>query len=296
MNFKEEQMSKLSYIEDVIRKYMPEEKGYQKTVFEAMNYSILAGGKRIRPMLMMETYELFQGANIELIEPFIAAIEMIHTYSLIHDDLPALDNDEYRRGKKTTHAIYGEAMAILAGDALLNYAYEVACTAFDRTEDCKIVADAMKILTRKPGIYGMIGGQVADIESTSYKIEKDKLDFIYQLKTGALIEASMLIGATLAGASKNELELIEKIALDIGMAFQIQDDILDVTSTIQVLGKQTLSDEKNHKTTYVTLVGVDKAKNCVEKISVEALKRLESFGNENKYLETLIKKLITREN
>lgn len=295
MNFKEEMTHRITWIEEVIKRFLPEENGYQKTLFEAMNYSVLAGGKRIRPMLMLETYRLFGGVDTLVLEPFIAAIEMIHTYSLVHDDLPAIDNDEYRRGRKTTHVVYGEDMAILAGDGLLNYAYEVACSAFDHTKDYKTVADALKILTSKPGIYGMIGGQVVDVQANNKQVEKDKLDFIYRLKTGALIEASMLIGATLAGASKEKLNIIGNLALDVGLAFQIQDDILDVTSTTQTLGKPVQSDMKNHKTTYVTIEGIEKAKEDVENISNRALLALESLTEKNEFLYSLIKELITRE-
>jgi geranylgeranyl diphosphate synthase type II len=263
-----------------------------------MNYSILAGGKRIRPMLILETYRLYGKDNEEILEPFIAAIEMIHTYSLVHDDLPALDNDDYRRGRKTTHAVYGEAMAILAGDALLNYAYEVATKAFDiaKSHDAFIqVANALKILARKPGIYGMIGGQVVDVQLTDSEIPKEKLNFIYELKTSALIEASMLIGATLAGASQIELEKIEEAARNIGLAFQIQDDILDVTSTIEILGKPIGSDEKNNKTTYVTIEGIDKAKNDVAAMSKKAIDNLRSLGKDNLFLYELINKLVNRD-
>ena len=295
MNFKEEMTHRITWIEEVNKRFLPEENGYQKTLFEAMNYSVLAGGKRIRPMLMLETYRLFGGVDTLVLEPFIAAIEMIHTYSLVHDDLPAIDNDEYRRGRKTTHVVYGEDMAILAGDGLLNYAYEVACSAFDHTKDYKTVADALKILTSKPGIYGMIGGQVVDVQANNKQVEKDKLDFIYRLKTGALIEASMLIGATLAGASKEKLNIIGNLALDVGLAFQIQDDILDVTSTTQTLGKPVQSDMKNHKTTYVTIEGIEKAKEDVENISNRALLALESLTEKNEFLYSLIKELITRE-
>lgn len=296
MNFNKERDIRIEYIEKIIKKYLPQETGYQKSVLEAMNYSVLAGGKRIRPMLMLETYRLFSDdKEKEIVEPFMAAIEMIHTYSLVHDDLPALDNDEYRRGRKTTHAVYGEAMGILAGDGLLNYAFEVATRAFDKTDDYKKVAKAMKILARKPGIYGMIGGQVVDVEATNQVITKDKLDFIYKLKTGALIEASMLIGGILAGATDEELNLIEEAACNIGLAFQIQDDILDVTSTVEVLGKPINSDVKNHKTTYVTIEGIAKAKEEVNRISKQALDNIASLPKENTFLNELIIKLITRE-
>ena len=281
-------------IEKLIQRYLPEEKGYQKTIFEAMNYSMLAGGKRLRPMLMIETYKLFAG-SAKSIEPFAAAIEMIHTYSLVHDDLPAMDNDEYRRGKKTTHSVYGEAMGILAGDALLNYAYETAATAFSLDTDHAAVAKAFQILTKKAGVYGMVGGQTVDVESEGQEISRDKLDFIYRLKTGALIEASMLIGAVLAKATEEEQQIIEKVAGEVGLAFQIQDDILDVTSTLEVLGKPIGSDEKNHKATYVAFEGIEKAKEEVERLSVDAMDQIASLSEKNPFLIELLRYLIHRE-
>lgn len=234
------------------------------------------------------------GGSGKVVEPFMAAIEMIHTYSLVHDDLPAMDNDEYRRGKKTTHAVYGEAMGILAGDALLNFAFETAAGAFD-LELSERTAGAMQILAGKAGIYGMIGGQVVDVESEGQPVSRDKLDFIYRLKTSALIESSMMIGAVLAGASREETEKIRKVAEDVGIAFQIQDDILDVTSTLEVLGKPINSDDKNHKTTYVTLEGLEQAKQDVERISKRALETLASLNRQNPFLDELITMLITRE-
>lgn len=293
MSFKEELQKRTAEIEEILKKYLPEETGFQKTVLEAMNYSVTAGGKRLRPMLMQETYRMFGGSG-QVIEPFMAAIEMIHTYSLVHDDLPAMDNDEYRRGRKTTHAVYGEALGILAGDALLNYAFETAAGALSQ-ELNERTARAIQVLAEKAGIYGMIGGQVVDVESEGQAVSKEKLDFIYRLKTSALIESSMMIGALLAGASKEEVDKIRRTAQDVGLAFQIQDDILDVTSTLEVLGKPIHSDEKNEKTTYVTLEGLKQAKQDVEEISKRALATLASLGRENPFLEELITMLITRE-
>ncbi|MCU6697717.1 polyprenyl synthetase family protein [Laedolimicola ammoniilytica] len=293
MSFKEELRTKTEEIEKLLMAYLPEETGFQKTVLEAVNYSVLAGGKRLRPMLMKETYQMFGGQG-KVVEPFMAAMEMIHTYSLVHDDLPAMDNDEYRRGKKTTHAVYGEAMGILAGDALLNLAFETAAGAFD-IETSARTAKALQILSKKAGIYGMIGGQVVDVESEGQPLSREKLDFIYRLKTSALIEAAMMVGAVLAGASDDEVETIEHVANDVGLAFQIQDDILDVTSTLEVLGKPIHSDDKNHKTTYVSLEGLDKAKKDVEEISERALSTLASLNHKNAFLEELIRMLITRE-
>lgn len=295
MDIKAEIDVRTEAIEQVIASYLPKEEGYQKIIMEVMNYSLLAGGKRIRPMLMKETYQLFGGKS-KVIEPFMAAIEMIHTYSLVHDDLPAMDNDEYRRGKKTTHAVYGEAMGILAGDALLNYAFETALTAFDLEPDNANIGKALQILAKKAGIYGMVGGQVVDVTSEDDKsMTKEKLDFIYKLKTSALIEASMLIGAVLAGATRNEQKIVEQAAGEVGLAFQIQDDILDVTSTMEVLGKPIGSDEKNHKVTYVTYEGLEKAKEDVARISQSAAAHMDSLVVKNEFLNELFVYLISRE-
>lgn len=293
--YREQRENKVLEIEAILKKYLPAKEGYQQIIMEAMEYSLMAGGKRLRPMLMRETFTLFGGEG-EIVEPFMAAMEMIHTYSLVHDDLPAMDNDEYRRGRKTTHVVYGEDMGILAGDALLNYAFETACSAFALyPEASERIGKAMAILAKKAGIYGMIGGQVVDVKETGHRIEKDVLDFIYALKTGALIESSMMIGAVLAGASEEEIRIVEQVAAKVGLAFQVQDDILDVTSTSEVLGKPIHSDEKNEKTTYVTLMGVEKAGEIVEKESGEAIELLHSLPGENRYLEWLLKELIHRE-
>lgn len=281
--------------EQIITSYLPEEKGYQKTVIEAMNYRFLAGGKRLRPILMLETYRLFGGKS-KVIEPFMAAIEMIHTYSLVHDDLPAMDNDEYRRGKKTTHVVYGEAMAILAGDALLTYAFETAAKALDIEPQNPGIGKAIRILSAKAGIYGMVGGQTVDVESeNTCDMTKEKLDFIYRLKTSALIEASMMIGAVLAGATGSEQKIVEAVASKVGLAFQIQDDILDVTSTMEVLGKPIGSDEKNHKSTYVTYEGIEKAKQDVADLSEKAIAQMETLVVKNEFLTELLRYLISRE-
>ena len=290
---------KVKEVEQIIGKYLPEEKGYQKTVIQAMNYSILAGGKRLRPMLLQETYRMFQGTG-EVAEPFMAAIEMVHTYSLVHDDLPCMDNDEYRRGKKTTHVVYGEGMAVLAGDGLLNFAFETAVKAFsfaEEKEEFDRIAKALSVFGQKAGIYGMIGGQTADIEAEDMGdgVTEEQLLFIHEHKTAALIQSAMMIGAILAGASKEEVGRIEKCAYNIGIAFQIQDDILDVTGSLTTLGQQTGSDEKNKKTTYVTLKGMEQAVEDVRALSAEAIEILSSFKERNEFLEGLVKRLITRE-
>lgn len=297
MNWENKLQERVAEVEAVIHKYLPEETGYQKTVLEAMNYSVLAGGKRLRPMLMQETYRLFGGKG-NVVEPFMAAMEMIHTYSLVHDDLPAMDNDEYRRGRKTTHVVYGEGMAILAGDGLLNFAFETALKAFDIEPVNPNLGKALQVLARKAGIYGMIGGQTADIEAEDMdqsKVTNELLLFIHENKTAALIQSSMMIGAILAGATEETVKAVEKIAYNVGIAFQIQDDILDITSSLEVLGKMTGSDEKNNKVTYVTLNGMEKAKEDVEKLSKEAISLLDSFEDKNEFLNQLIEQLITRE-
>lgn len=286
-------------IEAIIKQYLPKEEGLASSVIAAMNYSVNAGGKRLRPMLMLETYKLFGGEGA-VIEPFLAAIEMIHTYSLVHDDLPAMDNDEYRRGKKTTWVEYGEAMAILAGDALLNYAFETALKAFSCDgADSVQVAKALSILAAKAGIEGMIGGQVADIEAEGMgdKVTLSHLLYIHEHKTAALIQASMMIGAVLAGADNDALDTIEKAAYEIGVAFQIQDDVLDVTSTFDTLGKPIGSDAKNNKITYVTLKGLDEATREQKELSNHAITLLGSLqekGYRNDFLTALIESLITR--
>lgn len=297
MNFAEELKERTVQAEAVIREFLPAEKGPQRLIMEAMNYSVTAGGKRLRPILMYETYRMF-GGRTGAVRRFMAAMEMIHTYSLVHDDLPAMDNDRYRRGKLTTHAKFGHAMGILAGDGLLNRAFETAAEAFDCEEDMeglKRVASALRILGEKAGIFGMIGGQVVDVQSTGQVIGEEKLLFIYELKTSALLEASMMIGAVLAGAPEEEVKTVEQIASDVGKAFQIRDDILDVTSTLEKLGKPVNSDDRNEKTTYVTLKGLEKASEEVEAMSQRALQKLESLPCKNEFLTELIKSLIYRE-
>ena len=279
-NFDDEMKKRVTEVKSIIESYLPEEEGFQRTLLEAVNYSMLVGGKKLRPLLMQQTYAMFGGTS-PAIRPFMAAIEMIHTHSLIHDDLPAMDNDEYRRGKKTTHVVYGEAMAILAGDALLNYAYETAAKAFDLDPGNPRLGKAFQILAAKTGLDGMIGGQSVDVEYVDKPLTQEQLFFIYKLKTSALIEASMMIGAVLAGATQEETEKIERIARNVGLAFQIQDDILDVVGEEETLGKPTKSDEKNKKTTYVTVKGLEKAQTDVAKYSEEAIRIMEELPYEN---------------
>ena len=296
MNISDEIAKRASDIETRIRRFLPEQYEYQKTIVDAMSYRVLAGGKRLRPMLMEAAYQMFDGIGQD-IDSFMAAIEMIHTYSLVHDDLPAMDNDMYRRGKKTTHAVYGEAMGILAGDALLNYAFETVADALVRCNGDMRMIRAYAVLSRKAGIYGMIGGQVVDVESEKkgQKVDQNCLDFIYRLKTGALIEASLMIGAILAGASDEEVTFMEQAGTKLGLAFQIQDDILDVTSSLEVLGKPIGSDERNEKATYVAFEGLEKAKTEVERLSKEAVQILDGLKKDHTFLKELFLYLIHRE-
>lgn len=293
---------KVRETENIIKAYLPEETGLQRTVAEAIHYSFLSGGKRIRPLMMHEVFQMLGGTG-RLVEPFMAALEMIHTYSLIHDDLPCMDNDEYRRGRKTTHVVYGEGMAVLAGDTLLNYAFETATGAFSLLEEddlqgYKRVAQALQILGKKAGIYGMAGGQAVDVEAEKRKlpISGEMLFFIHKNKTAALIEAAFMIGAVLAGASEETVAKLEQCAEHVGIAFQIQDDVLDVTGSVEELGKPIGSDEKNHKQTYVTIWGLEKAKEDVELLSEQAVKLLTECEKDasGTFLKELILSLIHR--
>lgn len=293
MNFQDKLKEKTGRAEEVIKKYLPKEEGFAKNMAQAMNYSMLAGGKRLRPLLMEETYRLFGGEE-KVIEPFMAGMEMIHTHSLIHDDLPAIDNDDYRRGRLTTHKVYGEAMGVLSGAALLNYAYEVMLQAFALTEEKERVIKALTLMANKTGIYGMLGGQSVDVENDGKPLTKEMLDYIYRNKTSALIEAAMITGAVLAGAEEKEVEIIGEAAGKIGLAFQIQDDILDVTSTEEELGKPVHSDEKNNKVTYVSLFGIQEASEQVKRLSEEAVSLIRGLYQKNEFLCTLIQELVSR--
>lgn len=300
MNFKEELEKRVSSVNDIIMAYLPEAKGYQKTVLEAMNYSILAGGKRLRPMMMQEIYRAYGGED-ERIHPFMAAIEMIHTYSLVHDDLPEMDNDTLRRGMPTTHVKYGQAMAVLAGDALLNYSMEILMQEASLQEDVllqKRMVQAVSGLYRKSGIYGMIGGQTKDVEAEKQGENPalEEILFIDECKTAALIQASLMVGAILAGASQADIERLEKIGYDLGVAFQIQDDILDITSTTDELGKPVGSDERNHKMTYVSYRGLEGAENDQRAMSEEAIRMLHELSTEGslEFLEELMRQLMSR--
>ncbi len=293
--FEERLARETEELEQIIYSFLPREEGPQKKVIEAMNYSVQAGGKRLRPMLMRETFRMCGGEG-DALAPFLAAIEMIHTYSLVHDDLPAMDNDQYRRGRRTTWYVYGDAFGILAGDGLLNLAFETALQAFGRTADPGRTARAMSVLAAKAGIHGMIGGQTADIlaEDAREPLTRQQILFIHENKTAALIQAAMTIGAILAGAGEEQVAALEKCAYNIGIAFQIQDDVLDVTGNMEELGKPIGSDVASGKQTYVTLEGLERAKEDVEKLSGEAVRILDGFPGQHDFLGELILMLIHR--
>lgn len=270
---------KSKFCRKVLKEYMPKEEGYQKTVIEAMNYSLSAGGKRLRPILTLEACKIVGGNEDEAI-PFAIAIEMIHTYSLIHDDLPALDNDDLRRGRPTNHKVYGEAMGILAGDALLNYAFEVMLAGSINKENPEKYLKAINEIAKGAGIYGMIGGQVVDVESENKQIEKEKLDYIHMNKTAAMMVGCMRAGATIGGANSEQMEEITKYAKNIGLSFQIVDDILDIVGDEAKLGKKVGSDIENHKSTYPSLLGLDKSKEIAHNLIDEAKKSIEKLSDD----------------
>ena len=304
MSFEEILAGKTAHCEKVLCEMLPDADKLQgsdrfaEVVVRAMQYSVMAGGKRLRPLFLYETCRMYGGRE-ELAAPFMAALEMIHNDSLVHDDMPAMDNDEYRRGRKTTWLVYGEGMAILTGDALLNYAYETAVKAFDlcvnaaETANC---VNAMKLLARNAGIYGMVGGQCADLEAEKNPAQtsEEALTYIHKHKTASMIESGFQIGAILAGAPRSDVEKLGKIAENIGIAFQIQDDILDVIGDSEELGKLTGSDEKDGKVTYVTMHGLEKSAEDVRRMSEEALELYDSLTVSNDFLRELIVGLITR--
>ena len=294
MNFKEELKNRVVNIEDLLNEYMPKVEGYQKTIFDSMNYSLKAGGKRLRPILTLEACKLV-GGNEKDAYPFAVAIEMIHTYYLIHDDLPALDNDDLRRGRKTNHKVYGEAMAILAGDGLLNYAYEIMLRESLSKGEPEKYLKAINEIAKASGIYGMIGGQVVDIESEGKSIDMEKLDFIHMNKTAAIIIGCMRAGAIIGGASEEELENVTKYAKNIGLSFQIVDDILDIVGDEAKLGKKVGSDIDNEKSTYPSLIGLEKSKETANKLIAEAKMSIDYINKDSEFLNNLADYIVDRE-
>ncbi len=294
MEFKQVLKEKIGYIEEILNEYMPKEEGYQKTIMEAMNYSLKAGGKRLRPILTLESCKAVGGKEEDAI-PFAVAIEMIHTYSLIHDDLPALDNDDLRRGKPTNHKVFGDAMATLAGDALLNYAFEIMLSSSIDKEDSNKYLKAINEIAKHAGIYGMIGGQVVDIESENKVIEKKKLDFIHVNKTAAMIVGCMRAGAIIGGASEDELQRITKYGKNIGLSFQIVDDILDITGDEKTLGKPIGSDMENHKSTYPSLLGLEKSREIAKGLINDGKTSIEGLSSEVQFLNQLADYIVSRD-
>lgn len=294
MSFKSSLKYRVDYIEKLLKEHMPEEKGYQKTIFEAMNYSLKAGGKRLRPILTLEACRIV-GGNEEDAIPFAIAIEMIHTYSLIHDDLPALDNDDLRRGVPTNHKVYGDAMAILAGDGLLNYAFEIMLKSSIGKENPAKYLNAINEIAKSSGVYGMIGGQVVDIESEDKKIEMEKLDFIHLNKTAAIIVGCMRAGAIIGDATEEQLENITKYATNIGLSFQIADDILDITGDESKLGKKVGSDIDNNKSTYPSLIGLEKSKEIANDLINEAKTRISNIKGDTEFLNDLAEYIVARD-
>lgn len=295
MNFHDELTAKVEAVNKLLEEKLSVNTGLSEYLMDAMRYSVLAPGKRLRPIMMMESMKLFSEITEDLYS-FMAAIEFIHSYSLVHDDMPCIDNDEYRRGRKTTHAVYGETTALLTGDGLLNFAYETAADSFTKSAHPDRCAKALKVLAKKAGIFGMVGGQAVDVycEKTKNPLTKDKLLYIHENKTAALIEASLMIGAILGGANESEIKLMEEAGSAIGIAFQIRDDILDVEGTFEELGKPIGSDEENNKDTYVTLFGLDEAKRDVAEYSDKAIKILDSFEKKNPFLKELVESLVLR--
>ena len=284
--------------DEKLMSFIPEEKGLQKTLIEAMNYSLLSGGKRLRPILMLEAWKIFGGNDEGLIAPFMAAIEMIHTFSLVHDDLPAMDNDYYRRGRKTTHAVYGAGMATLAGDALLNFAFETALRASGRGHDDAVI-EALKVLALKAGIYGMAGGQCADIESENAEnISDDVIDFVNEHKTACMIESSLMIGGILSGADGESVKKLEEAGSCLGIAFQIRDDVLNKTGTEKEMGKPVGNDAEKGKTNYVAVHGIEEAQRKVIDLSSKAVSIFDGLysdrGIEYAFLSELTRRMTDR--
>ncbi|MDK2563172.1 polyprenyl synthetase family protein [Romboutsia sedimentorum] len=294
MEFKLVLKEKANYIEQLLNKYMPTEEGYQKTIMEAMNYSLSAGGKRLRPILTLEACKIVGGNENDAI-PFAVAIEMIHTYSLIHDDLPALDNDDLRRGRKTNHIVYGEDMAILAGDALLNYAFEIMLSNSLGKENPEKYLKAINEIAKSSGIYGMIGGQVVDVQSENQQIPKEKLDYIHNNKTAAIMIGCMRAGAIIGNANEEELDKITKYANNIGLSFQIVDDILDIVGDESKLGKKVGSDIENNKSTYPSLLGLEKSKEIARTLINEAKENINELSEHVDFLNGLADYIIDRE-
>ncbi len=295
MDFKEKQKSYTYMVNDFLEKSIKENDLLEKSIYSAIRYSLLAGGKRLRPVLALAVCDMLSG-DLEEVLPYACAIEMIHTYSLIHDDLPAMDNDDYRRGKLTNHKMYGESLAVLAGDGLLNMAFEVMLdSTSNKPNNLENKIKAMAYIAKSSGVRGMIGGQVIDTESENKEISIETLEYMHRCKTGALIKAPVVSAAIICNTSSEDLRNLEMYAEGIGLAFQIKDDILDVEGSTEKLGKKVGSDASNKKTTYVSLYGLEKSKQMLKETSEEAIRSIEKYGTKAVFLKELAEYLIIRE-
>ena len=288
IDFKAELDTYVKKIDAALEGYLKPADNPQKKIYEAMAYSVFAGGKRLRPILLFEACRICGGRETDAM-PFACALEMIHTYSLIHDDLPAMDNDDLRRGKPTSHIKFGEAIAILAGDALLNKAFEIM--ARSKSEHA---LEAIRIIADSSGTEGMIGGQIVDIESEGNEIDLDTLRYLHSLKTGAIIRSACVAGAVVGGGDADAVRAMDEFAINLGIAFQIRDDILDVTGDEAELGKPIGSDKEQGKNTYVSLLGLEKSEELVEEYSARAKAALKPFGDKAGFLITLTDYLVDR--
>ncbi|AIS52383.1 farnesyl diphosphate synthase [Thermoanaerobacter kivui] len=293
--FEEQLRKKQQLVEEELHRILDiDEK--PEIIYEAMRYSVFAGGKRLRPVLCLSSCELL-GGDLNKALPVACAIELIHTYSLIHDDLPAMDNDDLRRGKPTNHKVYGEAIAILAGDGLLNLGYEVLVRyALENPQDYERILKATNEIARASGCKGIIGGQVVDILSQNTKISYEELKFMHEHKTGALIEASVCAGAYIAGATEEDIKVLREYANLIGFAFQIKDDILNVIGEEEKLGKKVGSDKEKGKSTFVNIFGLEKSQEMVRELTQNAIRILDRFGKKAQFLKELSNYLIERVN
>lgn len=296
MDFKQQLGKYVDTINEYLDRSIEVKELPEKSVYSSMRYSLMAGGKRLRPVLSLGVCDML-GGNIDEVLPFACAVEMIHTYSLIHDDLPAMDNDDYRRGRPTNHKVYGESLAILAGDGLLNLAFETMLESIMKGGgDKQQRARAAAAIANASGAKGMIAGQVIDLESEEKQVDADVLSRMHRCKTGALIKAPVVSAAILCGAGDDDIEKLEGFAENLGLAFQIKDDILDVEGSTEKLGKKVGSDAGNNKSTYVSLFGLEKSKDMLSDVTNEAIICLEKFENKAVFLKSLANYLIVREN
>lgn len=294
MHFKDQLNNYIKLVNTQLSNYLDHEKGFNNTLIESMKYSLFAGGKRLRPILALAAYDLF-GKDINEVMPYACALEMIHTYSLIHDDLPAMDNDDYRRGKLTNHKVYGEGIAILAGDGLLNYSFEIMLDDALKHKDPYPHVRSIKEIANSAGINGMIGGQVVDLESENKAIGEETLEYIHLNKTAALIVAPLKIGAIIGGASEEDIKCMEEIGLNLGLAFQIKDDILDIIGDENKLGKSIGSDAEQHKSTYPALFGLEASIKHVEELTENVNSLLSPYKGRSNFLLELSNYLMKRE-